>query len=576
MKKIIADLHVHPGLKGFANQGYAENENRNIWDAYPRQEKALNELNFVIHEAIRELSKESQAHLEACANSHLRLPFFVIYPVERPMFALERQRPFRRFWAMVLPRRKYADLGAAVSGFPKERIESILVNNVDGDVDDGVNYYEQFLLEKEYLFQQTHFLSQDEPPYEFRIANDYQSLKQMLKDERTITGVLTVEGAHSFGHYKHHSTFAKTFDELNGEEEELLRQSLMENIRVEKNSAYPVLFVTFTHHFNNLLAGHARSLSAKSSLFSYLKWPNKPGMRHIFNQEPNLNNDFSSLGLEVLDLFLDKEQGRRILIDTKHMSIAARRTFYQQIKERRATGDAIPIICSHTAVSGWPTLDEAEKHAETKYVDKGAYFSRWRINLTDEDILEMYDSDGIAGLLLHEGRMPGKEFEKEARKHKKLIRKLARKEDRVSCQRLEECLWELREKYLQLLWSNVFHILKVVWDKRSENGWKMIALGSDYDGLVNPFNSYNDVSCFDCLRVEMLAYLLSGKPIYYADRGVNRLIPKGEVRRLMFGQNPEEAVEALFFKNIDRFLSRYFTQTYLGGIEVRKPAEEMA
>ena len=64
-------------------------------------------------------------------------------------------------------------------------------------------------------------------------------------------------------------------------------------------------FVTFCHHFNNLLAGHARSFSAKSDLFLGL---HKPGMRHLFNQEPGLNRGFSSLGREVLELFLDRKK----------------------------------------------------------------------------------------------------------------------------------------------------------------------------------------------------------------------------------------------------------------------------
>lgn len=576
MKKIIADLHVHPGLKGFASQGYPESEHRTIWDPYPRQEAAIKKLNFVIRGAIAEMSKQSQANLSACSNAHLRLPFLAIYPVERPMFALERRRPFRRFWSLALPRRKYPDLGAAVSGFPRGRIKLILDKNVEGGQNDGVNYYEQFLLEKEYIFKQTIYPSPEEPPYQFRIANDYRELKELLGDERIITGILTVEGAHSFGHYQHHTTFSKTFDQLNKPEEDLLRRSMLENIRAEKNSKYPVFFTTFSHHFNNLLAGHARSLSGKSSLLPWLNWPNKPGMRHIFNQEPNLNNDFSTLGWEVLELLLDREQGRRILIDTKHLSIAARRAFYDYIRKRREAADPIPIISSHTAVSGWPTLDEAEKHPENKAIDKDAYFSRWQINLTDEDILETFDSDGLIGLLLHESRMPGQQFAAEARKLKKEIRKMGKKKDQKSCQRMEECCWELREQYLQLFWSNIFHIIKVIWDERGENGWKTVSLGSDYDGLVNPFNSYEDVSCFEGLKVEMLAYLLSGKPIYYADRGLNRLLPREEVRRLMFGRGSEDVVEALFFNNIDGFLSRYFTAEYLEGPLVREPGEVLA
>ena len=563
MKKILADLHVHPGLKGFANQGFPENEGRTIWDAYPSKKEAIQELNKLIRATIEEIAKESQAHLDACVSSHLKIPFLSIYPVERQMFALERRKPFRTLWKILLPIRKYSALGAAVSGFPREKVEKILMKNVRGDQNDGVNYFEQYELERDYLLEQTKTKSKEYTDFSFQIADHYEDLKALVSQENNIVGILTVEGSHSFGHYKYHTTFSKTFDQLDADEKALLRDSLLQNIQKVKEGDFPPFFVTFCHHFNNLLAGHARSMTDKASLVSFLGWPNKPGLRHIFNQEPNLGNGYSSLGKEVLALFLDREKGRRILVDTKHMNIPTRREFYQLIRQRREEGDHIPIVCSHTAVSGWPTLDEAEQHPEDKNIDKGAFFSRWRINLTNEDILQMYDSDGIIGMLMHEGRMPGGLFNKEARKLKKELKKLKKEKRNQKNGETEKCYCRLREHYLKLMWSNVFHILKVVWEQREGNAWKMIALGSDYDGLVNPFNTYSDVHSFFDLKQQMAEYLKEGKTIFYADRGLGKQLSQQEVKQLMFGQEVEEVVDALFYNNVDAFLSKYFTLDYL-------------
>jgi hypothetical protein len=62
-------------------------------------------------------------------------------------------------------------------------------------------------------------------------------------------------------------------------------------------------FVTFSHHFYNELCGHARSLRSI--------------IGKITDQEDRINSDFTPLGLEVLDILLDKSDGRRILIDIK-------------------------------------------------------------------------------------------------------------------------------------------------------------------------------------------------------------------------------------------------------------------
>lgn len=58
MKTKIADLHVHPGLKGFANEHFPENEGRTIWDKYPKKENELKELNVAIRGAIEEFTAD--------------------------------------------------------------------------------------------------------------------------------------------------------------------------------------------------------------------------------------------------------------------------------------------------------------------------------------------------------------------------------------------------------------------------------------------------------------------------------------------------------------------------------------
>ncbi len=557
MTNVICDLHVHSGLKGFGAHGHPEFNNRSIWDKFPERESVLKRLNFVLKGAIKDIAKESQAHLDGCAEGRLMVPFLAIYPIERQMFTMDPQRPFKNLFKLFLQGKQPVYLGSAVSGFPPEKVEKILKLVEEKE---GVNYFLEFLKERQYLVDQMLLTSKNNDCI-FRIARDYKDFEAHLSTGNTIIGILTVEGAHSFGDYKHHETFSKTYDQLEAKEKELLDTSLVQNItrvKQEKKGEIAPLFVTFCHHFNNLLAGHARSFSDKSNAIGGLGWPNKPGMRHLLNQEVNLKKGFSELGKKVMELMLDRSKGKRILIDTKHMSLSSRWEYYQYVKQKRAEGDPIPIVHSHGAISGWQTLSEASRHEEDEKVDKNQFFSRWQINLTDEDILETYDSDGIIGLLLHEGRMPGEGFKKEAKKLKKKIKKARRNEQKRARYSIQ-----LRDLYIKLLWSNIYHVVKTVQDQRGADGWGMLSFGTDFDGLIDPFDSYAEVTGFKNLKEDMIEYLKSGKEILVSENGTEKTLPGEEVWSLLDGKQPEERLNQIMFDNPRQFLSKYFTEEYL-------------
>ena len=562
MKIPISDIHMHPGLKGYADKKENPSNCHSIWDYYPPKEEAIKELNVFVRDVIRELAKDSQAHLTACAEARLAAPFIAIYPVERQMFHIQPRKPFKLLLNLILPKKKYVDLGTAVSGFPKSLVKKILDNNVFDKSNDGINYFKEYLAERDYILEQTKITCPDIPAFRFRIASNFSEFEQYTQDENTICGILTVEGAHSFGHYLYDSTFLQTPETLLDDERNTLEGSIIPNIKTVKTEnagRFAPFFVTFCHHFNNLLGGHSRSMSAPSNLLPFLNWPNLPGMRHLFNQEAFLGEGLSDLGRRVLELLLDKEQGRRILIDIKHMSIKVRREYFAFVEKQREAGDNIPIICSHAAVSGWPTLSEAAQQPEAEGIDKDAFFSRWQINLTDEDILAVFDSNGIIGLLLHEGRMPGEAFKRAAKKLKKTCEKFRKRDQK----KVDEALSQLKDLYLQLLWSNIFHIVRVIRLHRQADGWTMLALGSDYDGLVDPFNTYRDVFAFPHLYTDLLAYLKAGKPVFRADRGKAAPLSPDEIRDLIMEKDPEQLLQNFFFGNVRRFLSEYFTDQYL-------------
>ena len=102
---------------------------------------------------------------------------------------------------------------------------------------------------------------------------------------------------------------------------------------VGERGLVPVFFITFAHHFDNRLCGHAHSI---------------PGMGKILmKQRPHMNEGFRRNGhriiREILGLNLagepDSSLGYRILIDVKHMAARSRVEYYDLVKMRLAKGD---------------------------------------------------------------------------------------------------------------------------------------------------------------------------------------------------------------------------------------------
>jgi hypothetical protein len=102
---------------------------------------------------------------------------------------------------------------------------------------------------------------------------------------------VSIEGAHSLGCGIDNNA---DFDSLNN------------SITTIKSWEYPPFFITFAHHFYNELCGQAESLTSL--------------LKKLADQSDGLNTGFTPLGEQVLRSLLDTSNGKRILIDVKHMS----------------------------------------------------------------------------------------------------------------------------------------------------------------------------------------------------------------------------------------------------------------
>ena len=175
MERKFADIHVHPNLKPFNNRNYPDPEGvvKTLWDKFG-ESIDLDELSPCVKKIAKELAKASQANLDACVTAKLVCPFIALYPVERQWFDVHiKINPHGRFIPelyklvirIILPKRKYPHLGAALSGFPTEFVKKIMQRIKKNK---GIDYFnEELLPQMDYILAQMKSISKDNPGWSF-------------------------------------------------------------------------------------------------------------------------------------------------------------------------------------------------------------------------------------------------------------------------------------------------------------------------------------------------------------------------------------------------------------------------
>lgn len=340
----------------------------------------------------------------------------------------------------------------------------------------------------------------------YHIPKTREDLRASVDDDSEITMVLTIEGAHALGTDR--ASIAEVSRRVN---------------YIKTQWPTPVFFITFAHHFDNKLCGHAHSIPDQG--------------KALLDQSVNLNAGFNDNGRRILREFLglnrkleiDPKLGYRILIDVKHMSARARKEYYEEIvKPCLAKDDIIPIIGSHCGYSGISSL---EKHIERMpkevddYCDDSGLFNSWNINLCDEDIEMIVKTKGLFGLSFDQRILGITAEDKESKRNG-----------------------------IQLLWENIEGIVKSAYanenlgDEEKPHIWKCITIGTDLEGLIDPVSPYPTVLEFE---------LFAGNLIFEIEQARK----KGNPKHLSHFKDLNEvrtAVEDFCFHNAANFVKKHY------------------
>lgn len=488
----LADIHCHPGLHPFAWDYAGKKKKENVWDYNPPKPRERNS----------KYPGFTQSDFRTLAKGGVKLIYISIYPIEQGWLKPN-----------VISDSGVTDILARfVSKLPAEFVNAVQSNDF--------KYFDFFTKEYDYLHKEdgkAHDV--DGQIYRYMIQKPSDDLNDLLARENTIGAIMSVEGAQSF--------ITGNADEINSGTYDF--EQTIRNIEAVKTWDHPPFFVSMSHHFYNGFCGHARSLPGFAS--------------KLLDQSIGLNEPFNNNGRKVIDCFLALNDyagnGQRILIDTKHMSVSARKEYYQKIRALnlgKPEAEKIPIVVSHTAYSGHATMDDAILRPDTdddKYKDSGT-FNNWSINLCDDEILEIFYSNGIMGLNFDERILSGQ--------------KVMDEYDAFSKRDIRNRTEGVRKFWALQMLNNLLGIVKAVvyspdiQDPEKVKIWDMLAIGTDFDGMINPEDGFITSEEFADLKTLMA-----------------ELMPlQADIGHLLQGLSVEEVLEKIFFANAVNFAQMYY------------------
>ncbi len=497
------DLHTHPQYKPFAHSYSAINQpglpgssstlSSSLWhnDRPSIPDKLLN--------IFLSVTRFSQANFSASFQGRVMVQAMALGCVEKFFFKNKLGT---------------SDLANLIddfaAGFGRYRINTI---------EHMQDYWQDLLQEFQFVIKgQGQVVKVDDTYVRYQIVRNYPELNNYLTENKlpgagatsqqplTISIIPTIEGLHTLN---------------SGLEQPCNPDAVLNHAKLLKQFPFKPWWVTFCHHFYNELCGHARSLRQE--------------IGKITNQEEGIESGFTALGREVLHSLLDNSAHQRILIDIKHMSAPARREFLHRWKTDYQ--QSFPLIVSHGVANGLPTLGATQSlypylgdnfivPLERKKGGNGQLKDHNQINFFDDEIRAIVESQGILGLQLDERRLANP---------KKI------KTVKISLDR-----GKVREYRSALVWQQIQYVADML-DDHHLPAWDHLAIGSDYDGMVDPLNSFWTLEDFPALR----HYLLKHAEIYFTARKKFKLAANAIT--------PEELMQRIFSTNAQGFFQRWFS-----------------
>ncbi len=575
---MIFDFHIHFSFKPANSKSYKKAENSVMPDPDHWSMRFKPKSDYKILANWDKTSiKASQANGDALIEGNLRVICNSLYPLERGFI-----------------KHTIIDVISMLTGFSSERLKQLK--------DNKLSYFQALEIEYRNMLQNQSRSSYSVNGSTFKLVNSFDEIQNELRrSDNSFVVLNTVEGAHAFaddfftkqGHYvsmlAEERKYILSVKRKKGDSffEKFIDSHIGNIDFIKTNWAHVPFFVTFAHHYYNHLSGFAQSLG--------------PGIDFAVNQAGGtVKRDgeaisFFHLGIhpwgnKVLAQLLKRktEDGtrvRRILIDVKHMSVQSRLDYYMNVVRpmKAQYEDQIPIIKSHTAVSGRKNMKRSidnELKLFNDEKDRSKYFFSGDINLFDDEILEIIQSDGLIGIMIDERRIIGMELPPEAgityKEFSKIVKE-SQKNISVYFKELHRHKWAeiddaqlveidkeykktrtslnaiLLPCYFSVILRQLFHIVEF---GGGEKAWDHICLGTDYDGVINPLDLYVQAGDMKTLEQDLTGFW--DKMLVHHSTELKHIYSA-----FLFGKKPKHWITKFLFSNGMEFLKKYFNDAYL-------------
>jgi hypothetical protein len=583
--RFFADMHSHPQGRSF---NYFRNDPERItqvesgipkewspWVLPPRDGTPKNWKRQLLG---KRPGCFSQADFNRLAVGNVRLVFASLYPLEGGFVRGKDPKGFGKIvHALLKPISLISennDLRALAQSL-QMRYSVERIRFFQGRTKEAFDYWEETKLEYYFLtardgIKQTHvfnyfahecmdtaldengFPLEEQDEYQFKLDHQYEIVQSKthitaLLDTQeldTIAVVLTIEGGHIFSMDGNNvmldwKTIESRLLELKNwgkkQSSQVASAADLKDVSSLKkwiaqangnNVSHPIFIINLSHHFNNYLAAHARSLPDK--------------LRLIMDQSPGMIDGLAvtDIGRKVIELCLGIKRvvvdnkvtfektnfGKRILIDVKHLNPRARTVYYDEYIIPYNTlfpEDRIPVIATHVGVVGptYLTLAELKKQEivslAVDLVKRNTSrdgFTLWGINMCLEDIKVICQSKGIIALSIDQ----------------RILGNPSGKSSAVDFAR--NLLYIIKESQKN----------KFVSEKSGDSIWDCISVASDFDGFIDPIDSCPSVMYYDNLLIDVKALLKENPEHFFEPYTLDQCMEK------LFGLNAYNFVKTHF------------------------------
>lgn len=499
----FVDVHCHPSIKAYARSyhltpGEQSKDPRNRSSLWHQDSPSLFDK---VKNYIASLTNFIQSDATSLLKGRVCVACLSFYPQEKSFFVNKAGTGI------------VSDaLTKLATEFGQERIDHLQALK---------SYWEDLKIEMNFLGQQENIEQKiNGKKVTYQIARSFADIELADREgklgETKVIFVPTIEGCHIFDQVMNSHVPSGTFP--GGIPDDVLQVTLqrVKELRGSKNGYIRPAFITFAHHFWNGLCGQARSLGGL--------------VKCVVDQENGLSEGFKPAGYTVARALLGEQKDddgnaiRPVIIDIKHMSRQSRLDYFEFLRTEFPAQN-IPLIASHAGATG---LSKPGGGNVTPAAQEGLYMED-DINLFDDEILQIESSGGLFGIQLDERRIGSKQALRNARGN------INRR--------------DILYAWAKLVWNQVRHIAELL-DMNGRYAWGIQALGTDFDGIVDPINGYWTSESIDDLD----DYLIKHAFNYLKE--VSRPCPLMQQRNKSI--SAEEIVERVMTSNALNFLSKIY------------------